>query len=88
MARRRRHFGAVRHHGGGRAGSRVFNVMVDVQRDIGASTSHAYNAIACVTKKGRARRRGYFTERCGQGHGRGPTAAAKGALQSLGRNLK
>ncbi len=91
LRRRRYRLGAVARHGGGygrKSHGRTFNVSVDVIRDIGASTAHQYNSIACVTKRGRARRRGYFTTRCGQGVGRTPTSAAKKALRKLAVILK
>jgi hypothetical protein len=84
-------FGTIRHHGGGRsAGGRNFHVAVYVERDIGASTAHAYKSYACVVRRGDGRGRpNYIKDHCGADvQGRGPTQAAKKALAALAKVLR
>lgn len=82
--------GAVARHGAGYSGRNAikrFHTVVEVDRDIGASTKNQYRAHACVVGRGPRRAHGY-TKRCGGGRGRTPTAAAKKALRALASNLK
>jgi len=93
--RKRRGYGAVAKHGGQyskRSHSRFFDVSVQVNRNIGASTKFQYRAQACVVRRGgrgpKSRYGPASDRRCGSGSGRTPTAAGKKALHRLASAMK
>ena len=84
--RRRRHLGAVAKRGGSWSGSQgrhyKFAICGAVRRNVGSSRAHQYEAHAkpCKGKMGRGR--------YGEGSGRTPTAAIKGALRKLASKVR